>query len=119
MPGNESVIARVGETITFAELEGPLATQIYKLQQKIYDLKRERLDGLIDGLLLRQAARQKGLTVQQYIDSRPATEPTVTDNEVEEFYLRNQSRWANWKGSLEEFATASGSISRPKKGLTG
>jgi protein-disulfide isomerase len=102
-PADVSVVARVGsQTITTTELESPLSTKIYKLQQEIYELKRERLDGLIDGLLLRQAAEQKGLTVQQYIDVQTSSGAAVTDGEVEDFYRRNLSRWSNWNGTQEE-----------------
>ena len=85
--------AQVGdETITFLELESPLASSIYRLEQQIYEIKRDRLDDLIDGVLLRKEAEASGITVQQFIAQLMPEAVTVSDEEVEYYYRQNRSR---------------------------
>ena len=47
-PGARQPLAEVdGEAITADEIEKPIAGQIAKLQEQIYNLKRQRLDNAI------------------------------------------------------------------------
>jgi protein-disulfide isomerase len=97
-----AVVAKVGdETITVLELESPMATRIYQLQQEIYKLKHEHLEEIIDGILLRKEAEQKGITVQELINSVLSKGITVSDEEVDNYYKQNQARWVNWAGTQE------------------
>lgn len=99
----DAVVAQVGdETISVFDLESPLATRIYQLQQEIYRMKQERLDELIDGVLLRKAAEQKGITVDRFIESILSAGIAVSDEEVNDYYQQNLSRWTNWSGTLED-----------------
>jgi protein-disulfide isomerase len=98
-----TVVAKVGEkVITAQELERPLAQKIYAMQQEIYQLKRNFLEGLIDGTLLEKAASKNGMTVDQLIESITSTAAKVSDQEVEFYYQQNRMRWTNWNGTEEE-----------------
>jgi predicted DsbA family dithiol-disulfide isomerase len=101
-PGT-SVIARVGDqTITTMELESPLASRIHKLQQDMYTLKRDYLEGIINGILLSKEAREKGMTVDQLVNTISSLDEKATEQEVENYYQQNRLRWLNWKGSEED-----------------
>lgn len=99
-----SVIAKIdGQVVTAEHLERPLAHRIYDLETDIHQLKRKRLDEIIDNALLQKDAEQKGLSVQQLIDSILARQEGVTDEEIEAHYEKNQRRRERWTGSEEEF----------------
>ena len=99
----DAVVARVGdETISVRDLESPLATRIYQLQQEIYRMKRDRLEILLDDILLRKVAEQKGVTVDQLFESAISKEISVSDEEVENYYQQNLPRWTNWPGTRED-----------------
>jgi protein-disulfide isomerase len=99
----DSVVAKVGdETITIDELESPLATRVYQLQREIYRMKREHLEELIDGILLRKEAEQKGITVRELVNSILPKGIKVSEEEVDNYYRQNQSQWVNWPGTQEE-----------------
>jgi protein-disulfide isomerase len=96
-------VAQVGdEIITLVDLESPLASQIYKLERDIYQLKRNHLEDLIDDILLRKEAEGKKISVQQLLDSLLSNTIDVNDEEVENYYLQNQFRWVNWTASKAE-----------------
>jgi len=98
-----SVVAQVGdETITALDLESPLATQLYRMQNEIYNLKRNHLEELINEILLRKEAEQKEISVQQLTESILSARKLVSEEEVENYYRKNSSRWVNWTGSQEE-----------------
>jgi protein-disulfide isomerase len=100
---SSSVVATVGgDKISALELVGPLASRIYRLQQDIYQLKRDRLEELIDRKLLAKEAEQKGITLQQLLDSLLSKKGAVSDEAVNRFYLQNQSRWVNWSGTVAD-----------------
>ena len=59
----EDVVAAVdGDLITRGEVERPLAQQIYRLKQRIYHLKRERLEEMIRARLLEMEAHRRGIS---------------------------------------------------------
>lgn len=101
-PGTTAA-AKVGdEIITVQEVERPLTEKIYALQQDIYNLKRNYLEGLIDGVLLRKEALKKGMTVDQLVEAITSTAVKVSAQEVEFYYQQNRFRWTNWNGSEKE-----------------
>lgn len=98
------IVAKVAEeTITFEELERPISTHIYDLQQKIHRLKRNRLDQMIGEILLRKEAERKGITVERLVrDEVLSRGVSVTDEEVDRFYHENRARIKDWRGTEEE-----------------
>lgn len=99
----DDVMAKIGDdTISRMELEAHLASKIYRLQQEIYFLKRERLEELITETLLTKEAEKRGLTVEQLIDTLSPGKVQVTDEEVEAYYQKNRSRFGGWDGHRKE-----------------
>ena len=81
------VVATVdGQTITAADLEETTAASVAKLEEQVYQIKRDRLDEMIGDRLLAAEAKRRGITV----DALVALEVTgkvapVTDDDVAKF----------------------------------
>ncbi len=98
----ERIIATVaGTNITAEELESPLASRIFRLQEEIYGLKNKRLNDMITKILLEKEAAQQGISLQSLADSILSTETDVTDQEVAQYRQQNRSRLAGLKGNEE------------------
>ena len=82
------VLAEIdGEAITNEEVERALGGRLQRLEEQLYELKRQKLEEMIDERLLARAAAARGLSVQALLareaDARRAS---VTDDEVRRFY---------------------------------
>ncbi|MGH9161120.1 MAG: thioredoxin domain-containing protein [Vicinamibacteraceae bacterium] len=95
-PDVKPVVAVVdGAPITQAELDAALAMQLSEVEERLYDLRKERLEELIAGRLIAAEAKRRGMTVdaleQQEIDAA-VTPPS--DSEVAALFERykNQAR---------------------------
>jgi hypothetical protein len=55
-----------GETITTKDLESRLGAKLAKLEEQIYDLKRQELDSLIAQKLLEQEAAKRKFRSRRY-----------------------------------------------------
>src|SRR5262245_40623851 len=83
-----------GQAITIEEVEKPLGAQISKLEEQIYALKRQKLEGLIQSRLLSREAAKRGLTVQDLLDAEVNSKVgAVTDQEIETYYQANKARF--------------------------
>src|SRR4030095_16302639 len=57
-----------GELITSEEVERAGGAALYRLQDQIYALKRQKLSALIDERLLAREAAKRNVSVQQLLD---------------------------------------------------
>ena len=104
-PGDQDrVVARVGgEVITSEDLERPMASQIFQLRRKIYDLKREQLEQMITQILLQQDAEKRGISKEQLVKKLLSPEVVhVSNEELERYYMENRANVADWQGSEDE-----------------
>ena len=82
-----------GEAITAEEVEKTIAAQLSKLEEQIYNLKRQKLEALIAERLLAREAAQRGITVQALLDAEvTAKVALVTEQEIETSYQANKAR---------------------------
>lgn len=82
-----------GVTITSEEIEKPLASQLSKLEEQIYNLKRQRLDALINEKILEKEAAKHKLTVPALLDAEVTSKVRlVTEQEIEKFYQENKTQ---------------------------
>ena len=89
-----------GVTITSEEVEKSLAGQLSKLEEQIYNLKRQKLDALINDKLLEKEAAKRKLTVPALLDAEITSKVgLVTEQEIEKFY---QEKKAQIKGELAQ-----------------
>ena len=92
-PTSEPVAEVNGETITAAELEQALGAQLRRLEQQVYDMKRQKLEAVIGERLLAAEAAKRGVSLQALLDAEvTAKAGTVTEEEVESFYQANKGR---------------------------
>jgi protein-disulfide isomerase len=82
-----------GVPISSEEVEKPLGSQLSKLEEQIYALKRQKLDALINDKLLEKEAAKRKLTVPQLIDAEVTSKVSlVTEQEIEKFYQDNKAQ---------------------------
>jgi len=82
------------EPISSDEVEKPLGAQISKLEEQIYALKRQRLEGLIQMRLLAKEASKRGLSVPALLEAEVSAKISpVTDQDIETYYQANKTRY--------------------------
>jgi len=105
-----------GQEISMAQLEEPLVTQLFDLQREMHRLKREKLDDMIVEALLQQEAVARNIAVQQLVNDEVVSKGVpVSDVEVDQYYLENRAKLAEWKGSLEELRNRIRSVLQQQK----
>jgi protein-disulfide isomerase len=83
-----------GQPITEEEIDKAIAAPLSKLQQQIYNLRRQRLDAVIRDRLLAQEAAKRGISVQKLLDAEVTSKVgLVTEEEIERFYQANKARF--------------------------
>lgn len=93
-PRSQRPVALVnGQVITTAELEKAVGPSVTKLQEQIYQLKRDKLEALVDDKLLAEEAARRGLSVEALVAAEVDGKiETVTDDEVKTFYEASKAR---------------------------
>jgi protein-disulfide isomerase len=92
-PAAEPLAEVNGETITVKDLEGALGARLSKLEEQIYDLKRQELDSLIARRLFAQEAAKRGISVPALLDAEVTAKVSlVTEKEIDDFYQANKAR---------------------------
>jgi protein-disulfide isomerase len=87
-----------GETITVGELDARIKEQLFdratndRDPSKLYEVRSEALDELIDQRLLEQAAAARGLTTDELIREETEGQAAVSDEELIAFYEENKER---------------------------
>jgi protein-disulfide isomerase len=82
-----------GFVITSEAVEKPLASQLSKLEEQIYTLKRQRLDALINEKLLANEAARRKMSVPALLDSEVTSKVgLITEQEIEKFYATNKAQ---------------------------
>jgi protein-disulfide isomerase len=80
--------------IAAEEVERPLGAQISKLEEQIYALKRQKLEGLIQARLLAKEAAKRGLSIPALLDAEVTSKVSpVTDQEIETHYQANKTKY--------------------------
>lgn len=92
-----------GEKITVEEVEKPIGNQISKLEEQIYNLKRERLEAIVADRLLAKEAKRRGMSVTALLDQEvTAKVGLVTEQEVDDFYQKNKAQMRGEEAKLRE-----------------
>ncbi len=96
-PAKTEPLAEVnGATITSVEVEQAIGAPLRRLEDQIYNLKRQKVETLIADRLLAQEAAKLGLTVQALLDAEvTAKVEPVSEQEVDAAY---QAQKAQLKG---------------------
>jgi protein-disulfide isomerase len=97
-----------GLTITDAEVEEGVAQSLAKLEEQIYNIKRARVDALIDDRLLAIEAKKRGITTTALIDAEITSKVTPPEAaEVSAFYETNKAKLqgdlAKWEEQIRTY----------------
>jgi len=92
-----------GVAIGSEEVEKSLAGQLSKLEEQIYNLKRQKLDALINEKLLEKEAAKRKLTVPALLDAEVTSKVgLVTEQEIEKLYQENKGQLQGEESSLRD-----------------
>jgi protein-disulfide isomerase len=99
-----AVVATIdGEPILSADIDKLIGARVALLNEQIYQLQRQTIDGLIDQRLIAKEAVRRGLTETQLLDLEVAKKTdAVTDTDVETFYRANEGRLPTQETDLRE-----------------
>jgi protein-disulfide isomerase len=97
-----------GTAITNAEVESALGPSLAKLEEQVYELKRTKLNALIDDTLISVEAKKRGISTDALIQAEVTAKLTpVTDEEIAVFYGANQARLQKdlnaWRAEVRAF----------------
>lgn len=92
-----------GVAITAEEVEKGLAAQLTKLEEQIYNLKRQRIEALINEKLLAKEAAKRGISVPALLDAEVTSKVgLVTEQEIERFYQANKASLKGEEDNVRE-----------------
>ena len=92
-----------GAMITSDEVEKPIASQLSKLEEQIYNIKRQRVETLINERLLSREAAKRGVSVPALLDGEvTAKVGLVTEQEIETFYQENKAQITGEESSVRD-----------------
>ena len=92
-----------GVAITLEELDQLTGARVAALNEQIYQLQRQTLEGLINERLLAQEAARRGISTGELLDAEVARKTeTVSDAEVQSYYVANESRLPTQEADLRE-----------------
>jgi hypothetical protein len=94
--GDSTPAAMVGnQAITMAEVDRAAASQLTKIRQQEYEIRRQVLQQLVNDKLVAAEAAARGVSaddlLKQEVDSKS---PTVSDDEAQQYYDRMKGRMA-------------------------
>jgi protein-disulfide isomerase len=81
-----------GQTITAAQLEQALRPQLQAMEERVRQMRQAALSKLIDNLLLEQAARSEGTSVDQYLHARVES-VSVASADVDRSYEQSREQF--------------------------
>src|SRR5262249_23847883 len=82
-----------GVAISQEEIEAPIAAQLSKLEEQIYNIKRQRLEAVINDKLLAKEAAKRKITVPALLDSEVTAKVSlVTEQEIDSYYEANKTK---------------------------
>lgn len=92
-----AVVATIdGQPITQAELEAALGAELGRLEQQVYEMKRQRLDQLIGDKLLEREAARRNVSVESLEKTEILDKlAPVTEEDVTRFFEANKARLPN------------------------
>lgn len=85
-PVGDGVAAKVGNvTITEKELINGIESDIYEAEQKIFDIKFNKLKALVIEKMMNQDPKKKGLSNDEYMDKYIAGKAKISKKQIEAF----------------------------------
>lgn len=99
----DGVAAKVGNvTITEAELVKGIESDIYEAEQKIFDIKFNKLKAMVIEKLMEQDPKKKGLSNDEYMDKYIAGKATVSEKAIDAFIKEKNIPASNINPQIRE-----------------
>lgn len=111
-PGPGGSLATVnGKAISSAEVDKVISADLAKLEAQIYELKKNKLNALIEDQLLAEEASKRGITTAALVQAEVTSKAkTATDEEVAVYYGANQAKLQKdlnaWRDQIRTFLNA-------------
>ncbi len=106
------VVATVNDApITAAELDKESKNRLQRVEQEIYQIKKESLDEMVEAKLIEQAAAKQGKKVEEYLKENIDDKITApTEDEIKSFYEARKDQMGNkpmkeMEGTIKTFLT--------------
>lgn len=92
-----------GAPIMTEEVDKAAAPALAKLQEQMYELRRQQLEALIQDRLLAKEAAKRGITVPALLDAEVTSKVgLVSEQEIESFYQANRARIPGAEATVRE-----------------
>lgn len=90
----ERIFAEVnGQPVKSGHIEDSIAPLILIFQQRVYDMRRSRLESMINSKLIDQEAKSRGLTPAAFLETETSKRAkAVTEQDARRFYEQNKTR---------------------------
>jgi protein-disulfide isomerase/uncharacterized membrane protein len=101
---DSGIAATVGdEVITNQRLDVLLGPQLQERRRDIYRMKREKLDQLVNEMVLDKEAKQQGKTLDSLVEQIASAGSTqVEESEIDKYIQDNQQQLQEFKGTLPD-----------------
>ena len=92
--GSGEVLATVnGTSITEQDVRKAAGLELSRLEEQLYQLKKQQVDALVEERLIAAEARRRGITVEAFEQAEIASQvPAVTEPEIDAFVEANRAR---------------------------
>ena len=92
-----------GVAITAEEVEQAIGAPLARLQDQIYQMKRQKVEALIGERLLAREAAKRGISVPAVLDAEVTGKVgLVTEQEIETFYQANKAQLSGEEATVRE-----------------
>src|SRR5262245_22049246 len=93
----KAVVAELnGEAITQGELDAKISAEMSRLQNEVYEIKKQGINSIVEDKLLQKEAKKRSISVEELIKIEVQDKVgQMSDKEVEDFYNQNKPRFGN------------------------
>ncbi len=92
-----NVVAEInGETITEQDIAALIKSRISRIENQLYDIKRDAIDQIVEDKLINEEAKKRNISVQDLLKKEVQEKVgEISPKEVEKFYNDNKARVGN------------------------
>ncbi len=100
-PGSKGVGSHIvalingSRVVTEREIDEAVGSQLFPLQERIYDLRKKALDDIVIGVLLNEEAKKRGITEAELREQLVPYKVEVKQSDVDNAYANNLSTLEN------------------------
>jgi hypothetical protein len=101
--GETGVVAKVGSTtISEGDMLGDIEGEIYEAEMKVFEIKFNKVKGMILESLMEQDPKKKGLSNDEYLEKHILSAVNISSSEIEAFIKEKQIPKENINPEIKE-----------------